>query len=340
MKRNYFILTVLFAFMSVSIGLAQENITVIAPSSEIAEGLDLSAVGELFREAENLESFEKSLNDPEIGVNNLDLNGDGYVDYIRVVEDVVDETHVIILQVPLGEDDFQDVATIEVERTSEDNYNMQIRGNEVVYGPDYYIAPAQVHVHTWPIIVWIYRPVYRPYRSIFYFGYYPHWWRTYHPVPHTVYYTRTTHYRTRTTYVVTRTNRVETVHKVKYVPRSSTLVKKPERTNRTVVEPDRVEKKTTINKSSRGSITDQRIKKDIKPKPKPEVKKSTAQGSTENLKKPSAKKEVTKITKPETEAKKVTKKKEVKKSTPEKSKEKSTSEKGSIKSSVEKKKIN
>ena len=341
MKQHHLTLTtLLLLFLSYSFVFAQGEITVIAPTSEIADGLDLEAVGELFREAENLEAFEKVLNDPEVGINNLDLNGDGYVDYIRVVEDVVDYTHLIILQVPLGENEFQDVATIEVERTDDDECNMQIRGNEVIYGPDYYVAPARVHIHTWPIIIWIYRPVYRPYRSVYYFGNYPHWWRTYHPVPHKVYYTRTGHYRSRTTFVVTKTSRVNTVRKVKYVPRNSKLVKKPVRTKRTTTHPNRVEKRKAINKSSRGSITDTKTKRTIRSKSKTTaVKKSTRQRTTKNLEKSNKRKNVKKISKPKTEAKKSTKKKNVKKSTPKKVEKKSTSEKGSMKSSVKKKKL-
>ena len=56
---------------------AQEDVTVVAPTSEAAEGLDLKAVSALFQDSKNLESFEKALNDPEVGVNNLDLDDNG-----------------------------------------------------------------------------------------------------------------------------------------------------------------------------------------------------------------------------------------------------------------------
>ena len=205
---------------------AQDNITVVTPSSEVAEGLDLYSVAEIFKDAENLEDFERDINDPEIGINNLDLDEDGYVDYIRVVEQITDYTHLIILQVLLGDDEFQDIATIEVEKTDENEYNMQVHGNEVFYGDDYYVAPTYVHVYRWPIITWIYRPVYRPYRSVYYYGYYPRSWRHYHPVTHHVYRTRAVRYNRRATFEVVRTSRVKTVHRVHYKPRSSTLVKK------------------------------------------------------------------------------------------------------------------
>ena len=204
---------------------ADDDVTIVAPASEAAEGLDLHAVSELFKEAENLEAFERSLNDPEVGVNNLDLDGNGEVDFIRVVEEVAGETHVIILQALLAEDEFQDVATIEIERSGDDEYNLQVHGNEVIYGPHYYVVPAHVHVH-WPIVHWIYRPHYHPYRSAFYFGVHPHWWRPYRPVTLTVYRTRTVRYTTRATFSVTRTSRVRTVSKVRYTPRNSTRVTK------------------------------------------------------------------------------------------------------------------
>ena len=42
---------------------------------EAAEGLDLQAVGELFRKSSNSEDFEAKLNDQNSGINNLDLDG-------------------------------------------------------------------------------------------------------------------------------------------------------------------------------------------------------------------------------------------------------------------------
>ncbi len=227
---------------------AQEEVTIVAPASEAAEGLDLKAVSELFKDSENLEAFEKALNDPEVGINNLDLDENGEVDFIRVVEEVVDDTHVIMLQVPLAENEFQDVATIEIEKSDDDNYNMQVHGNEVIYGVDYYVAPVNVHVHMWPIIPWIYRPVYRPYRSTFYFGVYPHWWRSYHPVRVNVYRSRTVHVTRRSTFTVTRSTRVKSVTKVNYKPRSSTRVVKKTKVTKTNTSKG---KTTTVKKGTK-----------------------------------------------------------------------------------------
>jgi hypothetical protein len=44
------------------------------------DNLNLYAVMNLFQESETLEAFERSLNEENTRINNLDLNNDGYVD--------------------------------------------------------------------------------------------------------------------------------------------------------------------------------------------------------------------------------------------------------------------
>jgi hypothetical protein len=279
---------------------AQQNITIVTQNSRIADGLDLNAVAELFKDAENLEEFERALNDPEIGINNLDLDGDGYIDYIRVVEHVADETHVIILQVALGQDEFQDIATIEVERTGNENYNMQVRGNEIIYGYDYYISPMYVHVHHihgWRIMAWLFRPMYRPYYSVFYFGYYPGWWRPYQPVVIHVYHHRTERYTRRATFEHTRDSRVETIHKVNYQQRTSPRVREAARAAQPTPAPDRIPRQAdpieqaTIEKQDIRTTDNNKdkttIKNDAERITAPKAKRNTAvKNETEKISKP------------------------------------------------------
>ena len=205
---------------------AQEEMTVVTPLTEAAEGLDLQAVCELFKDAEGLEEFEKALNDPETGINNLDLDENGEVDYIRVIEEAADDTHLIVLQVPIAENDFQDVATIEIERTEGDTVNLQVHGSDMLYGPDFYVYPAAVRINTWPIILRIYGTAYRPYRSPYRFGYYPSWWRMRHPLRVNVYRTRIVPLRGRTPHRITRATRIRTIHRLSYRPRVSKRVRR------------------------------------------------------------------------------------------------------------------
>ena len=227
MKTRFVKLASLLLMMfSFSVSSAQQDVTIVVPTSQAADGLNLKAVSLLFQDSENLEAFERDLNDSKTGINNLDLNEDGDADFIRVVEQADGDARLIILQVPLAENEFQDVATIEVEKTADDEYNMQLHGNHIIYGYDYYVAPAYVHIHAWPIISWMYGPVYRPYRSVFRIGFYPSWYRPFHPVGLHVYRAQTVRLTSRTTFAVRNTSRVRSVTKINYKQRSSTLIKK------------------------------------------------------------------------------------------------------------------
>jgi len=50
------------------------------------DNFNLYAVMKLFQESETLEGFERSLNDENSRINNLDLNNDNYIDYIKVID--------------------------------------------------------------------------------------------------------------------------------------------------------------------------------------------------------------------------------------------------------------
>ena len=90
MKKQFITSAVLLLLLvGQSIAFAQKDITVTAPTSEAAEGLDLMAVGELFKDSKNLEEFEKALNDPKVGVNNLfDVSPPFYVNADEANTDV------------------------------------------------------------------------------------------------------------------------------------------------------------------------------------------------------------------------------------------------------------
>ncbi len=51
-----------------------------------------------FQESQTLEIFERDLNNEDMRINNLDLNQDGRIDYIRVVDNPDGNYHTIVLQ--------------------------------------------------------------------------------------------------------------------------------------------------------------------------------------------------------------------------------------------------
>jgi len=62
------------------------------------DNFSLEGALELFKKSTSPEEFEKMLNAPDSKVNNLDLNGDGDVDYIRVIDKNEGNVHAFILQ--------------------------------------------------------------------------------------------------------------------------------------------------------------------------------------------------------------------------------------------------
>lgn len=166
-------LLLMLTLMSVA-SWADETITVSANSTDISEGLDLKVVAKLFAEAENLEQFEMKLNNPDSAFCNLDLNGDGQVDYLRVIETGEGNKRLIVLQAILAKDIYQDVASIYVEKDEAEQVSVQVIGDEYVYGANYIIEP--IYIRRPLIYDWFWGTTWYAWTSPWYWGYYPSWW--------------------------------------------------------------------------------------------------------------------------------------------------------------------
>ena len=174
MRRIIFLLGILLATIGVS---AQQTVTVQAQNYQVSDNLDLEAVAIIFGESKNVEDFEHRLNDPDNRISNLDLNNDGYVDFLRVVEVEEKGTHLIVIQAVIGQDLYQDVASLIVEGTNKTSATVTIVGNRDIYGNNYVIVP---HYSVRPMIFdWFWLPTYAVYRSTWYWNYYPHYYHHY-----------------------------------------------------------------------------------------------------------------------------------------------------------------
>jgi len=172
------------AMLTASVGIAQNNrgnATVVAQNYDISDNLDLQAVASIFGESRDLEDFERRINDPSAQISNLDLNNDNYVDYLRVVEVGESDVRVIVIQAVLGQDQFQDVATIELERQRNKTVQVQIVGNSYIYGPNYIYEPFYYSTPMFFDMFWM--ATYRPYYSPWYWGYYPTYYSYWRPMP-------------------------------------------------------------------------------------------------------------------------------------------------------------
>jgi hypothetical protein len=173
MRRILFILAVVLT----AIGLqAQQRVTVEAQSYQVSDNLDLEAVAITFGESKNIEDFERRLNDPDNRLSNLDLNNDGYVDFLRVVEVEEKGTHLVVIQAVIGDNLFQDVATVIVEGENETSATVTIVGSRDIYGDNYVIVPKYV---VRPVIFgWFWTPTYVVYHSGWYWGFYPSYYHS------------------------------------------------------------------------------------------------------------------------------------------------------------------
>lgn len=165
---------------------ADETVTVSATNSDISENLDLRMVATLFGQAKDLEQFEQMLNNPDSAFSNLDLNGDGNVDYLRVVETADQDRHLVVIQAVLAKDVYQDVASIFVEKDPEsESVTVQVIGDEYIYGADYIIEP--VYIYRPMIYDWFWGPSWVCWHSPYYWDYWPIWWHPYHCIAHHLY---------------------------------------------------------------------------------------------------------------------------------------------------------
>ena len=160
---------------------AQSQNTVYAKNSDISDNLDLRAVASMFGDSDNLQDFERRLNDPKYQISNLDLNGDDQVDYLRVIESVEDRTHVVIIQAVLDRDVYQDIATIDIERDNSNKVVVQVVGNSYLYGDNYIYEPVYSVAPVIYTSFWVTN--YRPYYSTWGWNVYPTYYTAWRPYP-------------------------------------------------------------------------------------------------------------------------------------------------------------
>lgn len=180
MKTKIFFLSIVTLFFIPTIN-SQNRTTVIASSSEISDNLDLIAVASIFGDSKNLEDFEYRLNNPNYKISNLDLNDDSQVDYLRVIESIEGNTHLIVIQAILERNVFQDVATIEVEKDRYNRMHIQVVGNVYLYGNNYIYEP--VYDHSPILFSYFWAPNYRIYHSRWNWRYYPRFYYYWRPFP-------------------------------------------------------------------------------------------------------------------------------------------------------------
>lgn len=153
-----------------------ETNTTIQTASDLGDGLDLSRLPDLVKQAKNGEELEEILNTS--GINNIDSNGDKEIDYLNV-EELREGTSRGFLLFTNENNERMDWAQVEITQTQQ-NASVAVQGNPQYYGAQ----PAQYQSH-FPltellILAWVMdmgRP--RFYHSPYYKGRYPGYYSKY-----------------------------------------------------------------------------------------------------------------------------------------------------------------
>ncbi|MFT3704579.1 MAG: hypothetical protein QM802_19595 [Agriterribacter sp.] len=239
MKRTKRIFSLLCMTAIVSLTHAQAQSGNIPDSTGLpGDNFSLEGAIEMFKKAGSVEEFEKMLNTESNNVNNLDLNNDGEIDYIKVIDKKQGDVHAFVLQDAVSETENQDIAVIELEKTGNDNAVLQIVGDADIYGEETIIEPSGnnsdvsfvntgriiqngpsasfnnedenngiiVNVWLWPCVRFVYAPAYVLWVSPWSWHARPIWWHPWRPVHYAVFYPRRVVYRPH--YTVVRTNRI------------------------------------------------------------------------------------------------------------------------------------
>lgn len=153
--------------------------TVTNYNTDLCFSLDLNAVAAAFAESNSVREFEQILNSSRYMINNLDLNRDGWIDYIRVIETSRGYYHTLLLQACVAPGMFQDIATLVAERRPDVLY-VEVIGDPYLYGYNYIVRP--VFVRRPPMWNVYGHATYAVWSSPYYYGYYPSYYTQPKPV--------------------------------------------------------------------------------------------------------------------------------------------------------------
>ena len=215
----------LLIFSLIALDSTSQNISNLDSTGLPGDHFDLKTALDIFKNSKSPEDFEKKLNTKSTFVNNMDLNKDGKTDYIKVDDKFEEDAHALVLSIDVNEKETQDIAVIEIERTSVNRARLQVVGLEEIYGKEKIIEPAEeekekfeddmwdnkleenksessngpselktnwvedvfVNVWYWTCVQYIFADSYVIWVSPWYWNYYPVWWNPWAPYPYYAY---------------------------------------------------------------------------------------------------------------------------------------------------------
>lgn len=176
-----------------------QSVVVTPANQNVGDNLDLQALGDLVKQSASAQDIENKLN-TDGSINNLDLDGDGQVDYVKVNETQQGANKGFVFLVDT-QGTPQQVAVITIEQAN-GVAQVNVQGNQAIYGPQAYYTSS--HALSDLLIMNYLLSYHRPYYSPYHYGYYPSHYRSYRSVPYSSYRNSRVVSRTTTTRTVSR----------------------------------------------------------------------------------------------------------------------------------------
>jgi hypothetical protein len=155
----------------------QNNVTI---ENNTTAGFDVNKLAQFVKNSTDPQTLEKAINNPANQINNLDLDKDGNIDYLKVQE--ADNNKLNIID-DVSNSQSVTVASVNIQPTGNNNTaNLDIQGNPTYVGYNNYYH-SSFGLTDFLILSYFMRP-HAYYVPMYHYGYYPH------------YYTRTRTYTT------------------------------------------------------------------------------------------------------------------------------------------------
>ena len=144
----------------------QNNVSI---QSSAPAGFDVNKLAQFVKTSTDPQTLEKAINNPSNHINNLDLDKDGNVDYLKVEEP---EKNKLAVVDDVSSADSVTIARINVEPDSTNNVaNLSVRGNPDYVGYDNYYH-SSFSLTDMLILGYFLRP-HMYYMPMYHYGYYP-----------------------------------------------------------------------------------------------------------------------------------------------------------------------
>ena len=144
----------------------QNNVTI---ESSAPAGFDVNKLAQMVKTSTDPQTLEKAINDPNNHINNLDLDKDGNIDYLKVEEP--EQNHLNVVD-DVSDADSVTVARIKINPNQANNTaDLNIQGNPNYVGYDNYYH-SSFSFTDFLLLSYLMRP-HAYYMPMYHYGYYP-----------------------------------------------------------------------------------------------------------------------------------------------------------------------